>query len=821
MRTVVDDVRHGLRLLVRNPGFTTVAVLTLALGIGANTAIFSVANALLARPLPVSNPDLLVGLTRGDGAAPPASYPDFKDYRDGNQAFSGLAAYSPTPLSFGRGSASDIVLGEIVSEDYFSVLGISPALGQMFAPEGDWSPGTHPEAVISHGCWQNRLGGVATAVGQPLVLNGHTFTVIGVAPPGFRGASFPLEVDVWVPLSMQAQAMPGSSDLLADRRREWLGVVGRLKPHLGAGEAAAELNVLDQRLQADHPETYTQAARRERRELGLLHLRGIYLPHQRRLAAVASLLLLMVAGAVLLIACVNVANLLLARTAARQREIAVRIALGANRRRVVQQVLTENLVLTGLGAACGLLVAFLVTRLLVRFEPPIPAPWRFNADPSLNASVLGFAALLGVVTGVLIGLAPAVRFSKPSLVPALNAVGASPHGRKRIRMRKLLVVGQVALSLALLVCAALFLRSLRNAQTVDVGFETKNGLVMALDLGLQGYSQPSAQAFYAELAARLQALPGVRSVALTSFVPLGLMDVRMPVRIEGREPSPNEEPIVVGEIIVDPNYFSTLGIPMLRGRAFSSGDVGTAVPVVIVNETMARRFWPDEDPLGKRLHLGEANGPLREVVGVARDTKHTSLGTAPPAVVYAPFAQRYSSRMIVVVRTTAEPRELQSAVRQEVAALDPNIPVQDLRTLAEHADFSLWPARMGASLLSVFGALGLLLTALGIYGVVSYSVAQRTQEIGIRTALGAKPADILRMVMREGLRLTAAGVGLGLLGSLVLTRLLQSLLFGISSVEPVALVGGATVLGAVALGASYLPARRAARVDPLVALRYE
>jgi putative ABC transport system permease protein len=817
LHDLTQDIRYSLRMLRNSPGFTVMAVLTLALGIGANTAIFSVASALLLRPLPVPEPSRVFALARGDGGAPPASHPDFVDYRSRAGDFLELAAYLPTPLSFGRGTASDVILGEIVSANYFSALGIAPAQGRTFLPEED-QPGAHSVVVVSHECWQNRLQGDSTPVGKTLVLNGRNFTVVGVAPPGFYGASVPLRAEVWLPVSMQAQAMPSSPDLLADRRQEWLAVLGRLKPGVPPEQAQSVLNTIDRQLQTEHAELYSQASRPELRHLSLLKLQGIYLPHIRRMATMASVLLLAVVGMVLLIACANVAGLLLARTATRRREIATRVALGAGRGRIIRQMLTEGMLLAACGMLAGLLFAFFANGLLMAFRPPIPAPWTFSTEIRLDLPVLVFATCLAAATVLLCASAPALQACKVNLLPALKNEGEA--GPRRLRLRKLLVTAQVALSLVLLVCAGLFVRSLRSAQTMHVGFETRNGIVMSFDLGLQGYSEARARAFYSDLEARLHSLPGVSSMALANFIPLGSMNTTSPLQIEGRETSPDRLAASVGSMIVDKDYFQTMGVPIVNGRAFAAQDIENSLPVVIVSEAMVRRFWPEEDPIGKRVRVGGPDSPLCEIVGVAADTKHTSLGPPPP-VAYLPFSQRYFPRMNLVVRTASNPQAGLAAIRQEVAALDPNAPVQGLRTMENHVDFAFWPTRMGASLLGIFGLLGLSLATVGVFGVVSYSVAQRTHEMGIRMALGAQSRDVMKMILVEGMSLALVGAGLGLGGALIVTRLLGSLLYGVSPTDGITFAGVVALLAVVALAACYIPARRAARVHPMVALRYE
>jgi putative ABC transport system permease protein len=535
-------------------------------------------------------------------------------------------------------------------------------------------------------------------------------------------------------------------------------------------------------------------------------------------------LLMAVVGLVLLIACANVANLQLARASVRSRKIAIRLALGASRGRLIQQMLTESVLLSLLGAAVGVLFASWTAKLVLAFKPPIPNPWTLTPDLSLDMRVLGFTLLMSLLTGVVFGLAPALQASKPELAPALKAE-ATTSGRpsRRLGVRNLLVIAQVALSLVVLITAGLFVRSLQNAQAIDPGFKTENGLVMSLDLSLQGYSEAQGKQFYRQLGERVEALPGVRSVSLASYVPLGPDDPTSLIAIEGREFPPDSDQIRVGTVIVDPQFFQRIGIPILRGRNFSNQDGEAATKVVIINETMASRFWPGEDPIGKRLRFvdpGELD-PFRMVVGIVRTANYRNLGEDPRPVLYLPFSQQYSASMHLVIRSTTDPKRMIAPVRGEVQALDSNLPTQDVKTLTEHVELSLWPARSGATVLGIFGLLALLLAAMGIYGVMAYSVVRRTHEVGVRMALGAQGRDVLKLVMGRGVMLTLTGVVIGLAAASILTRWLSSFLYGVNATDPATFLVVSLLLSAVALLACYLPARRATKVDPMVALRYE
>ena len=827
-----QDIRYAVRMVRKNLGFTAIAVLTLALGVGANTAVFSVINGLLLRPLPVERPDELFAISRGDGAGPPASYPDYMYYRDQNQVFSGLAAAAPASLNFGgfEGGGGDQVggvvmgeiTGEVVSGNYFSTLGVNAELGRTLTPEDDQVAGAHPVAVVSHGFWKNRMGAADDVIGKTLILNGHGFTVIGVMPESFTGALFGalFTPHVWAPLAMQAQLLPGAPDRLHDHCDNWLGLIGRLKPNLAPPQAAAALNTLDGQLR----QHYAEPERGREGTLSLLSTRGVILPHQRRMITILSTLATLVVGAVLLIACANVASLLLARATARRREIAVRLALGASRWRLIRQLLTESLLLAILSAVTGLIVASWAVNLLIKFAPTVGL-FTFAPNLKLDSRVFVFTLAVSLLTGVIVGLAPALQTYKADLVLSLkDESGNAGRGSRRSRLfglRGLLVSAQVGISLVLLITTGLFIRSSMIAATIDPGFDTQNGLVLTLDLGLQDYTETRGKKFQKELKEHLAALPGVTSVSLASYVPLSPGGPQAEVRIDGAEPARESDRDLVGIMAVDSDYFQTMGTALLRGRNFGSADREDAPRVAIINEMTAKRYWPGVDAIGKRLRIGAADAPLREVVGIVRDSKWRYIGERPRSVVYRPISQSWSPLSSFVLRSAGQPNALLADVRREVQRLDPNLPVQVLRTLPEHVSEALWPARLGAGLLAVFGLLALTLAAVGLSGVIAYLVSQRTREIGIRLALGAQTRDVLKLVVWQGLKLTFIGVVIGLFGAFALTRLLENLLYGLSPTDPLTFLAITTLLVAVALLACYIPARRATRVDPLVALRYE
>ena len=835
MGTLWQDLRYGWRMMLTSPGLTAVAVASLALGIGANTAIFSFVNAVLLRPLPVAEPERLVYLFGGTERHPygVTAYPDYVDYRDQSGVFEGLATYSGISLSFTGGERTELVSGSIVSGNYFDVLGVKAALGRTFLPEEDQTPGARPVAVLSHGWWQRRFGGDPQIVGRQLTLNGQSFTVVGVAAAGFQGAGAGETNDLFVPMMMQALVRPPrggysgemNPDLLSRRSAGWLVVVGRLGPGVTLEQAQSAVATVAGRLRQAYPES-------NEGRVATLYPASKGDPNARGMLLSVSGLLLATVGLVLLIACANVANLLLARASARRREISIRLALGAGRWRLVRQLLTESALLAFIGGAVGLLLALWTVDLLKQAVPAGLMPFAF--DFSLDGRVLGFTLGLSLLTGMIFGLAPALQASRPDLLPALKDESQSfGTGARRFGLRNLLVVVQIALSLVLLIGAGLFLRSLRQAQAIDPGFEPGRVLVAPLNINLLRYTRPQGAEFYRQLVERVEALPGVESASLARVVLLSGAARQSSVLVEGQggpDRVDRSEGTGGGEEVaqqttlanvVGLGYLQTMGIALLRGRDFGSQDREGAPGVVIINETFARRHFPGQDPLGRRISLNGPRGPWREIVGMTRDGKYRTLGEAPAPFVHLPLAQNHETGMTLHVRAAGDPAGLVAAVRGEIRGLERNLPATDIRPLTEQISRSLFPARMGAALLGVFGLIALLLATVGLYGVMSYAVARRTRELGVRMALGAQPGDVLRLVLREGMTLIAAGVGLGLAGALAVTRLLASFLYGVSTTDPATFAGLAALLAAVALLASLIPARRAARVDPMVALRQE
>jgi predicted permease len=816
MGTLWQDVRFGFRILFKSPAFTIVAALSLALGIGANTAVFSIINAALLKPLPVEEPESLVSLFTTDAKNPgnlPTSHLNYVDYRDQNQVFSSLLAYTFAQVSLTKGETPEPVFGLVVSGNYFDLLGVKPALGRAFLPEEDKTPGASPVVVLSHGLWQRSFGGDTNLVGKTISLNRHDFTVVGIVPEGFTGTDLGPGPDLWVPMMMHDQAQPGF-DWYNERRGLFLNLIGRLKPGVTLQQAQASLKMFAGQLAQSFPKDNEG---RSAKIVPLLQARID--PDGSGQLLLASGVMMAVVALVLLIACANIANLLLARASARRKEIAMRLALGAGRVRLIRQLLTESLVLSLVGGVVGFLVALWARDLLRSFDPVGGGP---NAPPiaTLNFRVLGFTLLVSLLSGVIFGLAPALQASKPDLVLTLKGETSAPARRTfGFNLRKALVVIQVALSLVSLISAGLFVRSLRNAQAINPGFITDNILLAGFNLGREGMAKPQGVAFQRQLVERAAALPGVQAATIASSRPFG-GGIRRSVFLEGQAPTPNGRGVLVQLNNVGLRFFETLGIPLLQGRDFSERDDENAPQVVIINETMARRFWPNQDAIGKRFKFfGEEF--YREVVGVARDTKYNDLTEANTPFIYAPLLQNYSNAGALHVRTTGDATQITAAVRGVAKELAANVSLLDVQTLGDRIDQSLDGPRAQTRLLAFFGLLALLLSSIGIYGVMAYSIAQRTREIGIRMALGARTQNVLSMVIRQGMTLVGIGVALGLIAAFAVTRLIGSLLFGVGAADPVTFVIASLLLVSVAALAGYLPARRATKVDPLIALRHE
>ena len=824
MTTLLQDLRYGIRMLAKNPGFTVVAVLTLALGIGANTAIFTIVNAVLLNPLPVADASRLVQLDTTDKKTTVAlgnatrlgiSFPNYEDYARQASVFSGLAAFQPTGLTLSGGEKPKLFQGYLVTANYFDVLGVNAMLGRTFRPDEDQHPGGDGVAVLSYGLWSREFGGARDVLGRRLNLNGTSYTVIGVTPPQFKGTLLFASADqIWIPVSMHRQVLAGFIEAnFQERRFLDFTAIGRLRAGVSERQAESAVETVASRLEQQYPKE-NQGRGGTLSPIADASL-GINLHDQ---VARAGEVLMGIVGLVLLIACVNLANLLLAQTARREKELCLRAALGAGSGRLVRQSLTESLLLSLVGGAVGLLIGYWGRSVLWSYRPAFLR--QADLALSLDGRVLAFTFAIAVLTAILFGMVPAWKVSRPNLMDVLNTGGRSGSmAWGRSRFRQALVVSEVALALVTLVGAGLFLRSLRYAQGLDPGFESKKLFVIGVDLGSQHYDQDHGEQYYRDAIERAGSSPGVLSAAVASNFPLGGGLART-IFLEGQDEKSGKRGTLTSLNAVSSGYFQTVGIPLLRGRAFNDLDRKETKPVAIVNHAMAKHFWPSENPLGKRFHFfGETQ--LLEVVGEVADSWQFGVAEDPQPVAYMPITQDYSPFGVLDVRTAGNPSAVIPSVREQVQSIDRNLAFIAVNTIGELLDQGLWAPRMGAMLLGVFGLLALLLATVGIYGVLSYSVSQRTQEVGIRMALGATSRTVLGLVVGQGMLLVAIGVGIGLAGSLGLARLLASLLFGVKTSDPATFAVVSLVLAVAAFVATYIPARRATKVDPITALRYE
>ena len=807
MNRLWQDLRYGVRMLRRNLGFTVTAVLTLAVGLGVSTSIFTLCYSAVLRPLPIKDPERVVNVyqtttgsgRRIEGSPLFVSYPEYISYRDQTQGWDGLAAYAETRLALSGGGAESIA-GLLVSDNYFSVLGAEAARGRTFAENDCPTPGACPLAVLSYGFWQRHFGGDPNIIGKALPLNRQRLTIIGVAAADFRGTEMAAP-DVWIPLTMQAQLRPGA-DYLPLPDCSWLKLIGRLKADVSLAQAQAEMSVAAAQADQGVPG----------RKTSVEVTPGAYLngPEVRSVGFKIVIAITILVGLVLLIVCANTANLLLARAASRQREVGVRLALGASRGRLVRQLLTESLMLALLGGAAGLLVAFWLPPLLLSALPE--AGLDINLNPDLT--VFGYAFFTSLVVGVLFGLAPALQATRLNLVAALKDEG-SVLGRRLSgsRLNSFLVITQVAVSLVLLMGTGLLTRSLQRAQSVDLGFEPQRLLVCSLDIAAQGQNGSGGAALVQQLSEQLRALPGVESVSLAATAPFAGVSYGT-IALEGRQKG---EEIAVNYNVVSPAYFETLGIPVIEGRPFSEEEARQGQPVAVINAAMAQRCWPGSDPIGRRFRSGSA---LYEVVGVARNISSMRPGVQDGPYLYTPATPGQQFGPALIVRMTTKSQALAAAVKDLAQSFDKTVPVA-VKPITEYLNRTLRPARSGALLLGALSMQAWVLAMAGVYGVVAYTVSRRTREIGIRMALGARPGNILRLVIRQGLRLILIGIGTGLLLSLAASRILSSALFGLSAFDPLTFVGVSLLVAAVALLACYIPARKATRIEAMAALRYE
>ena len=807
-------------MLTKNPGVTLVAIITLGLGIGANTAIFSAVNAFLMKPLPVPRPHELIRpleMTEDRGTTDELSYPDFVSYREQSTSFVGLAAEDMVQVAIDAENQNDVIWGQVVSANFFDVLDVKPVLGRSFTPDEDKSIGANTVVVFSHALWQQRFGGDPNIVGKTVRLNDRQYEVIGVAPDYFTGTKFALALDFWTPMSM-AEEIRRSPGLLAERDSHWMNVIGRLKPGVSLGQASAEMAAISGRLNQAYPDSRTSdiKAKVMTETDGRFEDMGGVFKSGGAIAMAISLL-------VLLIACANVANLMLARAAARRKEIGIRLALGANRARLIRQLLTESLLLAVAGGGLGLLLAVWVTELMQGFVPVLE--YTIVKDFfALDSRALVFTAVVSLATGLVFGLAPAWQSSNPDVVPVLKGLTEIPRRRRfgKVTLRNGLVVAQVSLSLVVLICGGLFIKSFRQAQTMDPGFNNPNGLIVSLNPSLVGYDNEQSRNFYRQLVERTRSLPGVEAASVTRMMPLGdSSNSNGPILKEGETLPRGSAGRNIMTNVVGPGYFNTMQIPFVEGRDFDERDHVKTQGVVVINQRMAEMLWPGESALGKRIFIGAESRDALEVIGVVKTGKYRSLAEDPRPFFYYTMGQRRPAGMALVVRGSVDPRSLVGAIRGQVQALDRRVPVYAVKTMTDHMTYALWAPNMAATFSLAFGVLAVLLSAVGLYSVMAYVVSQRTREVGIRMALGADRRHVLQMITKQGMWLASVGVVIGLVLSLALVRVLSSVLIGVSGYDPLIFVLVPLLLGSVAFVASYLPARRATKVNPLIALRYE
>jgi predicted permease len=808
-------------MLAKNPGFTAVAVLTLALGIGANTAVFSVVNGLIIRGLQVQDPGALVsvGFTyKNDVGLSLVSYPDFEDIQRQANKWVDLFAYRIGVDGMSEGDRADHILTNYVTGDYFTALGIKPALGRLILPSEGKVPGTDPVIVLGYSFWESRFGSDPSILGRPVRIDGYPLTIVGVAQKGFRGALSEADVQAYLPINLTK--IEGFEELLTSRNARALFALGRLRPGASLRQARASMNIIATRLSEQYPNTDLGAA------IWLLPQREAVLnplakPGEYRQVLTVVGLFLALAILVLLLASFNVANILLVRATTREHEMGVRAALGAPRLRLMRQLLTESFLLALIGCGAGIAAGSWGSGLLhsVHFSANLPMSLDFSFDWRVFAYAMGVAILAGLMVGVV----PALRASRVSPTNALHAGGRSVVGGRH-HLRSILVVAQVAGSIVLLIVAGLFTRSLQRAQRMDLGFNPAHVLNVTMDPHEAGYNEAQGKEFYKNLLLRVRSLPGVQSASLAFSFPTGQFMDNDAVYVEGHFLRPGEAPPTIIVNHVSPGYFTTMQIPMLSGRAFLDSDTAAAPRVAVINQTMAHSLWLGEDALGRRFRMNGESGPLVEVVGVARDSKYQDLFAKSIPYIYLPLAQSYVSIETLQVRTVGEPESLIRSVEEQVHNLAPGLPVFGAETMEQalNGGFAgFYSLHLAAYLAAALGLLGLILAILGVYGVVSYSASQRTHEIGIRMALGARPGDIRRIVFRQGLAIVALGALVGILTALGLTRVMSSFLFGINAHDPLTYLAVTFLISAVTLLACYIPARRATNVDPMEALRYE
>jgi len=826
MDTLLQDLRYALRGLRKSPGFTAVAVITLMLGIGVNTTIFGIVNAALLRPLPVDSPGELIDVygtrTNGSGSHDSNSYLDYLDLREQSETLSGLIAYTNFMVNLALDGRSEIVIGEIVSGNYFEVLGVQPALGRAFSPDEFAAEGTHPVTILSDYMWRTRFAADPSILGQAVRLNGISYTVVGVAGPEFGGMMPTVTAQLWVPLMMTEEvdtvgnvvSSPSESGdtWLTSRGLRFLWMRGRLAEGTELQQARAELTGIMARLAEDHPisnelQTVTVLATEDVR----------FNPDIDGAVAPVGALILAVVGMVLLVACANIANMLLARASARRKEVAIRLAIGAGRGRLVRQLLTESLILSLLGGASGLLLAAWMIGALARIETGLPVD--IVADFGIDARVFGFTVLISVVTGVVFGLVPALRASRPDLVPALKDADAGARaGRGRWELRDALVVAQVAVSIVLLIGGALMARSLFNAERLDIGFDVDRIGFMTVGLDMIGYESEAGRVLFDTARLRLEATPGVQAVSLTSRAPQSVNNNGFSVFIDGHQSSATDPPYGIDGVNTDEHYFDALELSILQGRGLEAADVAERRNIAVITQAMAERYWPNQNAVGQSFR-DEFDGEPIEIVGVVENYKVNTPGEEPTPYMHRPSIRDLYAVFLVRSETAVAPQMRQ--FEQVLLDLDPEIVFMQSGPIRDLMDVRLLPIRLGAWFIGSFAALAMALAAIGLYGVIGYSVSRRTREIGIRMALGAEAGKVLRLVVRQGMVLVLIGIGIGAALGALAGQLLSSVLYGMSPVDPIAFGGAIGLLTLIAVAANYIPARRAARIDPIIALRSE
>ena len=812
-----QEIRLTFRVLAKNRGFTAIAAMSLALGIGANSAIFSLADALLLRPLPIRDPGAVVTVTTNtpDNPYSGVSYPNYRDLRGKSQSFDGVVTFQLSTWGVAS-SANEIAqmrMGLIVSDNFFQVLGVEPTLGRSFRPEETRVPGRDAVVVLAHDFWYNQFAADRSVIGRTIRLNGIDFTVVGVAPESFTGVDQYIRPALFVPVTMKQRLDASKDNPLETRGNHDFTVKARLKPGMSLGTARAELTTIWNNLQQSYPDTNRGRKIDVKTEIQARYQQDPY-------DAILVMFLMGLVGLVLIIACANVANLLLARASSRSREIAIRLAVGASRMRLVRQLLLESLVLALLGGLLGVVLGYAGIRFLQRIQVPTDLPVVISVQ--LDHRVLAFSLIAALVSALFFGLMPALQSTKMGLVPALKAGGQGLRGRRRTIGRNILVVGQVALSMALLVAAGMLVDAVGKTLTFDPGFRTDHLLMMEFDTALVRYTDEQTREFYRSLRDRASALPGVRSVAMTCYVPFSPNGYGKSVVPEGYEFPKGRDSASTPGAVVDEHYFDTMKMAIVRGRGFTAGDKAGARRVAVVNEEFARSYWPKQDPIGKRFRLNDSKGPWLEVVGLTRTSRYFFIAEPPMKFLYLPFSQEQNSRMSLIVETFADPATIAMPLRAVVRGIDPNQPIYNVRTFSSfYEQRAIAVAMTLMQVVATMGLLGLTLALIGLYGLIAYSVSRRTQEIGIRMAIGADRVEVLKMVLRQGFVLVLAGIAAGGALSVVVARMLAIGLAGLGTPNPITYVVVPIALLLITLAACYIPARRASLIDPIRALRYE